>query len=73
LSREVNRQAGSGVVVLDVMCDQGMYEASRYSSDGFHPNDGGYARIAMRLAAVVNGGAAAVPTSCPSMTIVPAL
>jgi lysophospholipase L1-like esterase len=73
LSREANRQATTGVVVMDVMCDQQMYEPSMYSSDGFHPNDGGYQRIATRLAALVNGGAAAVPASCPQMTIVPAL
>jgi lysophospholipase L1-like esterase len=60
------------VVVLDVMCDQQMYDPSRYSSDGFHPNDGGYERIATRLAALVNGSGAVVPASCPQMTLVPA-
>jgi lysophospholipase L1-like esterase len=72
-SREANRQAGSGVVVMDVMCDADMYNAGRFSSDGFHPNDAGYAHIAARLAAIVNGGAAGAAASCAQMTVVPAL
>ena len=55
MSREANRQAGTGVSVLDLMCDAQVYDASRFSSDGFHPNDAGYAYLAQRLQAIVNG------------------
>lgn len=72
-SREANRQAGAGVVVLDLMCDPQIYERSHYSSDGFHPNDAGYAYLADRLLAIVNGATPGVSSSCPQMTVVPPL
>ena len=72
-SREANRQAGSGVVVVDLMCDAAIYDRSRYSSDGFHPNDAGYAYLTDRLLAVVNGGSSSAAASCSQMTLVPAL
>lgn len=72
-SREANRQAGGSVSVLDVMCDAEMYNAGRFSNDGFHPNDAGYAHIASRLASVVNGAAGAPASSCARMTTVPPL
>jgi lysophospholipase L1-like esterase len=70
-SREANRQAGQGVVVLDLMCDARSYEGSQYSSDGFHPNDAGYAYLAQRLAAIVNGAPSTPAASCSQMTVVP--
>jgi lysophospholipase L1-like esterase len=70
-SREANRQAGSGVVVLDLMCDPALYSPANLASDGFHPNDAGYAHIATRLAAVVNGGSSSAAASCGPMTSVP--
>jgi lysophospholipase L1-like esterase len=72
-SREANRQAREGVVVWDVMCDPTMADPSRYSSDGFHPNDAGYAHMAARLAAIAQGAPAPVASSCSSMTVVPPL
>ena len=54
-SREANRQAGQGVVVMDVMCDQALYVQANFARDGFHPNDAGYAHIATRLTAIING------------------
>jgi lysophospholipase L1-like esterase len=72
-SREANRQAATGVVVLDLMCDARSYDGSQYSSDGFHPNDAGYAYLAQRLAAIVNGGASTPASSCSQMTVVPSL
>jgi lysophospholipase L1-like esterase len=69
-SREANRQSGQGIVVLDLMCDARSYDGSQYSSDGFHPNDAGYAYLAQRLAAIVNGGAATPAASCSEMTAV---
>jgi lysophospholipase L1-like esterase len=72
-SREVNRQAGRGVVVLDLICDAQAYDASRFYSDGFHPNDAGYTYLAQRLAAIVNGAPSSPSSSCPQMTVVGAL
>jgi lysophospholipase L1-like esterase len=72
-SREVNRQAGSGIVVLDVMCDAQVYDPSRFYSDGFHPNDAGYAYLAQRLAAIVNGAPSTPASSCSQMTVVGSL
>lgn len=70
-NREANRQAGRGVVVLDLMCDAAAYDSSRVSSDGFHPNDAGYAYIAQRLLAIVNGASSSPASSCSQMQLVP--
>ena len=73
-SREANRRAGTGVVVVDLMCDPTIYERTRYSSDGFHPNDAGYAYVAEnKLLPVVNGGSSSPASSCGQMTLVPGL
>ena len=72
-TREVNRQAGAGVVVLDLMCDSQTYDRSRYASDGFHPNDAGYSYMADRLLAIVNGATPSPAASCAQMTLVPPL
>lgn len=72
-NREANRQAGSGVVVIDLMCDGVMYDSSSFSSDGFHPNDAGYAHIAARLLNVMNGAASTPASACGQMTFVPPL
>ena len=72
-AREANRQAGAGVVVLDILCDPQVYDRGRFSSDGFHPNDTGYAYLAERLLAIVNGATPPVASSCSQMSLVPAL
>lgn len=72
-SREANRQAGEGVAVLDLMCDPAIYNPAHFSRDGFHANDAGYAHMAARLAAIVEGAAPAVAPSCSAMTAVPPL
>jgi lysophospholipase L1-like esterase len=72
-TREINRQAGSRVVVLDTMCDSQAYAASAFAADGFHPNDSGYTYLAERLLSVVNSSASSAAASCGQMTIVPAL
>jgi lysophospholipase L1-like esterase len=73
MSKEANRQAGMAVVVLDLMCDPQAYDAARFSSDGFHPNDAGYAYLAQRLLGLVNGTAASPSDSCAQMSVVPPL
>ena len=73
MSRDANRQAGTGVVVVDLMCDAQVYDASRFSSDGFHPNDAGYTYLAQRVQALVNGTSSSPPSTCGQMAAVPAL
>ena len=46
LSDRVNALTSRNVIVIDLMCDARLYQASNYASDGFHPNDGGYAIFA---------------------------
>ncbi len=72
-TREVNRQAGNRVLVVDAMCDSETYGSSRFSSDGFHPNDAGYAYLAQRLLATFNSGSSTASSSCGQMSVVPAL
>jgi lysophospholipase L1-like esterase len=60
------------VTVIDLMCDARMYQSSIYSSDGFHPNDAGYAIIADEIVKAVTLSSYPTPrSSCPQMTIVP--
>ena len=73
LTREANSQAGTGIVVLDLMCDGSVYEASRLASDGFHPNDAGYEYLMQRVLAVVNGASTSAASSCAAMSVVPPL
>lgn len=68
----VNPLASAGVAIVDLMCDARTYVASNYFSDGFHPNDSGYAFIASEVVAAIKSASNAAPkSSCPQMTIVP--
>jgi len=50
------------------MCDPRSYMPSNYSSDGFHPNDGGYAFMAEAVSRAVNSGSLPAPRAdCPQM------
>ena len=53
------------VSVVDLMCDPRLYQGSTFSSDGFHPNDAGYAIIGTEVAraaiVVVSGAARQLP------------
>ena len=67
-SAEANVQASRGVLVVDLMCDPRSYLPSNYSSDGFHPNDAGYAFMAEAVLRAVNAGSLPPPRSdCPQM------
>jgi lysophospholipase L1-like esterase len=46
ISDRVNALTNRQVLVVDLMCDARLYLPSNYSSDGFHPGDGGYAAFA---------------------------
>jgi acyl-CoA thioesterase I len=59
-----------GVTVIDLMCDTRLYSSSIYSSDGFHPNDSGYALIGTEVARAVTSGSYPAPrSSCAQMTL----
>ena len=67
-SAEANVQASRGVLVVDLMCDPRSYIPSNYSSDGFHPNDAGYAFMAEAVTRAVNSATLPAPRSdCPQM------
>ena len=67
-SAQANAQASRGVLVVDLMCDPRSYMPSNYSSDGFHPNDGGYAFMAEAVSRAVNSGSLPAPRAdCPQM------
>jgi lysophospholipase L1-like esterase len=67
-SAEANVQASRGVLVVDLMCDPRSYLPSNFSSDGFHPNDAGYAFMAEAVLRAVNGSSLPPPRSdCPQM------
>lgn len=69
-SAQINGLTSSGVLVVDLMCNAGFYHSSLISSDGFHPNDSGYAFLADALyPAVSNGTATTPPSSCAQMNL----
>jgi lysophospholipase L1-like esterase len=68
----VNALTAQGIVVIDLMCDARTYIASNYSSDGFHPNDAGYAFIAGEVVKAITSSSYPAPlNSCSWMTLVP--
>jgi lysophospholipase L1-like esterase len=70
LSAQVNALTKQGALVIDLMCDSRFYQASIFSSDGFHPNDTGYAYLADLVYAAATTGFAATPqSSCSEMTL----
>jgi len=67
-----NTLVGLNVTVVDLLCNPQSYQASTYSSDGFHPDDSGYAYIADETIKAINASShPPPPASCPQMTIVP--
>ena len=59
-----------GVTVIDLMCDARLYQSSYYSSDGFHPNDAGYALLGAEVVKALTSSSYAAPrSSCPQMTL----
>jgi len=71
-TQAINGFASQGIPVVDLMCDPRFQSASIYSSDGFHPNDAGYAALAeLMLRAITSTSYPAPQASCPQMTVVP--
>lgn len=72
LTDRVNALTSQNVLVVDLMCDARVYEPGRFSSDGFHPNDLGYALMAdLSYPALANGSATTPSSSCPQRTLLP--
>jgi lysophospholipase L1-like esterase len=70
ISAEINALTSMGVHVIDLMCNQTFYQGGSFSSDGFHPNDNGYAYLADLVYPVAAGAAAGPPrASCGQMTL----
>ena len=70
LTDRINSLTSKNVLVVDLMCDARLLLASNYATDGFHPNDSGYAIIAdLATNAFVNGTATAPNPSCAQRTI----
>ncbi len=60
----------TGVTVIDLMCDARFYQSSIYSSDGFHPNDSGYAVLGAEVVKAATSGSYPAPkSSCSQMTL----
>lgn len=69
-SAEVNALSSEGAIVVDVMCDAAFYQPGSYSSDGFHPNDAGYARMADVVYGPASTGQGTAPrASCSQMSM----
>ena len=60
----------AGVTVIDLMCDSRFYQGSIYSSDGFHPNDAGYAILGAEVVSAVTSSSYPAPrASCSQMIL----
>ena len=72
IADRINAAATQNVIIVDLLCESRLYSAANFSSDGFHPNDQGYALIADLLyPALKNGTAPAPSSSCPQRTLLP--
>ena len=72
ITDRTNALASQNVLVVDLMCDARIYDPANVSSDGFHPNDRGYALMAeLAYPAVANGTARTPSSSCPQRTLLP--
>ena len=67
----INPLTAQGVLVVDLMCDPRFYQASTFSSDGFHPSDAGYAMMAAEVVAAATTSYKSPQSSCAQMTLVP--
>jgi lysophospholipase L1-like esterase len=68
----INPLAAANTVIVDLMCDARSYQPGTFSSDGLHPNDGGYAFIAGEVVRAITTASYPAPQStCSFMSIVP--
>ena len=72
LADRTNALTSQNVIVVDLLCRSDIYNASNFSSDGFHPSDQGYAVMADMLWPVLLSGSAPTPSSsCPARSLAP--
>lgn len=72
ISDQVNALTSRNVLVVDLMCDVRLYQASAYASDGFHPGDAGYAIFAENTLPALRDGANNAPnTGCSQRRLFP--
>ncbi len=70
MNAQVNATVSLGATVVDLMCDGRTYSASIFSSDGFHPNDTGYALFADLIYTAAATTTATTPkSSCSAMSV----
>lgn len=67
----INPLVAQGVIVIDLMCDARSYQPSTYSSDGFHPNDAGYAWMAAEVVSAATTSYKPPQSSCSQMSLIP--
>jgi lysophospholipase L1-like esterase len=68
----INALTAQNVLVVDLMCNPQFYQSSTYSSDGFHPNDAGYAILSsLVVQAITSSTYPSPPSSCAQMTLAP--
>ena len=71
LSDRANALTAQGVLVVDLMCDARLYQASNYASDGFHPGDGGYQIFAQLTLPALRDGTNTPPnTNCAQRRLI---
>jgi lysophospholipase L1-like esterase len=67
----INALTSQGVLVVDLLCGDQFSSPSVYSSDGFHPNDAGYAALADAMMGAITATTYPAPSSsCAQMTLV---
>jgi lysophospholipase L1-like esterase len=59
----INKVTSSGIPVADLLCDSASYNSSNFYTDGFHPNDSGYAAFAALLYADLTTSSPPDPSS----------
>ena len=70
ITTAINAMTSRGVRVLDLMCNSALYAPTSLYSDGFHPNDAGYALIAADVVRAVTASSFPAPQSnCSLMTM----
>jgi lysophospholipase L1-like esterase len=68
----INPLGSQNATVVDLMCDSRAYQSANYFSDGFHPNDAGYAFIAGEIVRAITSTSYPAPrVSCQQMSLVP--
>jgi lysophospholipase L1-like esterase len=66
----INPQASRGVRIVDLMCLAAIYAPGSISSDGFHPNDAGYALMAGEVVRAITSASFPNPlATCPQMSM----